>query len=260
MNQLVFKGENNQALTTSLLVSERFGKNHFHVLRDIENLSCSKEFRASNFGLSSYKNQQNKELPMYIMTKDGFTFLVMGYTGETAGKFKEDFISAFNQMEQQIRTGGFQVPSSFREALLLAANLQGQVEESQKLIEEMKPKTVFADAVTGSNTNILIRDLAKYITQNGFVIGEENLYNWLVGKKYLIRNRRWSKTKQRWMNDYMPTQSAAEMKVFYVTEQAISVGDSTFIKHTVKITGKGQIFFLNKFMQQVGGLIHANQL
>ena len=86
--ELVFKGENNEALTTSLLVAERFGKEHKNVLRDIENLSCSEEFRRLNFEHTPYVHPQNGQTyKMYVMTKDGFTFLVMGYTGETAGKF-----------------------------------------------------------------------------------------------------------------------------------------------------------------------------
>lgn len=102
--ELVFKGENNEALTTSLLVAERFGKEHKNVLRDIENLSCSEEFRRLNFEHTPYVHPQNGQTyKMYVMTKDGFTFLVMGYTGETAGKFKEEFINSFNKMEKYIR-------------------------------------------------------------------------------------------------------------------------------------------------------------
>lgn len=73
---------------TSLDVAETFGKEHFHVLRDIDKIGCSEDFRQSNFGLSTYTSTQNKDLPMYIMTRDGFTLLVMGYTGELAMKFK----------------------------------------------------------------------------------------------------------------------------------------------------------------------------
>jgi len=71
-----------------------FGKNHAHVLRDIENLSCSQEFRESNFGLSSYVSSQGKQLPMYEITKDGFSFLVMGYTGEKAGQCDSIYLNA----------------------------------------------------------------------------------------------------------------------------------------------------------------------
>lgn len=102
MNELVFL-QKEEAVTTSLIVAEKFHKNHAHVLRDIENLDCSKEFRESNFGLSSYNSEQNKKLPMYLITKDGFMFLVMGYRGKRAADIKEKYIAAFNSMENLLR-------------------------------------------------------------------------------------------------------------------------------------------------------------
>lgn len=96
-------GREERATVTSLDVAETFGKEHFHVLRDIEKMECSKEFRESNFGLSTYKSSQNKSLPMYYITRDGFTLLVMGYTGELAMKFKEAYIKQFNAMEAALR-------------------------------------------------------------------------------------------------------------------------------------------------------------
>lgn len=89
-------------VVTSLDIAETFGKEHFHVLRDIEKLECSEEFRQSNFGLSSYKSAQNKSLPMYYITRDGFTLLVMGYTGDKAMRFKEAYIRQFNAMEKAL--------------------------------------------------------------------------------------------------------------------------------------------------------------
>lgn len=115
MNELVFMGENSQALTNSLLVAEKFGKEHNKVMRDIDNLSCSNEFRTANFGVSSYISQQNKDLPMYVMTKDGFSFLVMGYTGKRAGAFKEEYIKAFNEMDTALKE--YQKPLSQLEIL-----------------------------------------------------------------------------------------------------------------------------------------------
>ena len=91
-----------KTVVTSLDIAETFGKEHFHVLRDIEKLECSKKFRESNFGLSSYKSVQNKNLPMYYITRDGFTILVMGYNGEKAMKFKEAYIKQFNAMEKAL--------------------------------------------------------------------------------------------------------------------------------------------------------------
>ena len=97
---------NGQVVTTSLIVAEFFGKEHYRVLRAIDQLECSKEFRAANFGVSSYTKKNGnvtKEYPMYYLTRDGFTFLAMGFTGKVAAKFKEDYIEAFNRMERTIR-------------------------------------------------------------------------------------------------------------------------------------------------------------
>lgn len=95
--------KNDEAVTTSLIVSEKFRKRHDLVLRDIRNLDCSEEFRLRNFEESSYKNEQNKRQPMFYLTKDGFMFLVMGYRGKKAANIKELYIKAFNSMEALLR-------------------------------------------------------------------------------------------------------------------------------------------------------------
>lgn len=116
---------NKQEITvvSSLDIAETFDKNHAHVLRDIKELECSDEFRESNFGLSSYVNSQNKKQPMYYVTRDGFTLLAMGYTGEKAMKFKEAYIKQFNAMERMLqgklieREKGIAVRQSLTKAL-----------------------------------------------------------------------------------------------------------------------------------------------
>lgn len=100
----VFADNQETARVDSLCVAKYFGKNHFHVLRDIESLDCSNEFRQTNFGLTSYKDEQGKKRPCYTMTRDGFTFLVMGYRGKKAAKFKELYIQRFNEMEKTIKS------------------------------------------------------------------------------------------------------------------------------------------------------------
>lgn len=89
-------------VVTSLDVAETFGKEHKRVLQDIRELECSEEFGEHNFVLISYKDVMNREKPMYYMTRDGFTLLVMGYTGEKAMKFKEGYIKQFNAMEKAL--------------------------------------------------------------------------------------------------------------------------------------------------------------
>lgn len=101
---------NGKATTNSLMVARAFGKDHSKVLRDIRKLECSKEFTEANFGLRFYFNKLRNgvvvKCPVYIMTRDGFTFLAMGFTGKVAAKFKEDYINAFNEMERRLREAG----------------------------------------------------------------------------------------------------------------------------------------------------------
>ena len=91
------------AVVTSLDVAETFGKRHDNVLRDIRELGCSSAFGLLNFEESAYTNAQGKKQPMVYMTRDGFTLLVMGYTGELAMRFKEAYIKQFNAMEAVLR-------------------------------------------------------------------------------------------------------------------------------------------------------------
>lgn len=91
------------AVVTSLDVAETFEKRHSDVLRDIEHLQCSDEFTQRNFALSSYKDASGKANKEYTMTRDGFSILVMGYTGEKAMKFKEAYIFQFNVMDRMLK-------------------------------------------------------------------------------------------------------------------------------------------------------------
>lgn len=88
---------------SSRQVAETFGKRHANVLRDVQELDCSDNFRELNFEFSSYASEQKKKLPLVYMTKDGFTFLVMGYRGKRAAAFKESYIQRFNDMERFIK-------------------------------------------------------------------------------------------------------------------------------------------------------------
>lgn len=89
---------------TSLKVAEYFGKRHNDVLRAIERLDCSDEFNQRNFALVKYKDAKGESRPMYTMTRDGFTFLAMGFHGIKAAYFKEQYITRFNEMEKFIFT------------------------------------------------------------------------------------------------------------------------------------------------------------
>ena len=119
-NYGIFVDSKDTARVDSMFVAKFFEKKHSHVLRDIENLDCSDDFRQSNFGLTSYKDSQGKKQPRYAMTRDGFTFLAMGYRGEKAAKFKELYIKHFNEMEKFIKT----LVSARKEFPLLTENIK----------------------------------------------------------------------------------------------------------------------------------------
>ena len=94
---------NGKAFCSSRQVAETFVKRHDNVLQDIRSLDCSANFRLLNFQESSYLNEQRKRQPEYLMSKDGFTFLAMGYRGKKAASFKEAYIKRFNDMEAFIK-------------------------------------------------------------------------------------------------------------------------------------------------------------
>ena len=105
MTDLVFRGQNDQVITTSLLVAETFEKEHRNVLKAIRKLmSATNVAVAQMFDETTYVNEQGKEQPMFFMNRDGFTLLAMGFSGEKALKFKVDYINAFNKMEAELKS------------------------------------------------------------------------------------------------------------------------------------------------------------
>lgn len=101
--ELIKLNNQEKICVTSLEVAETFEKEHKHVMRDIRELGCSENFRQSNFGQSAYMNAQNKKQPLYYMTRNGFILLAMGYNGEKAMKFKEEYIERFDAMEKLLQ-------------------------------------------------------------------------------------------------------------------------------------------------------------
>ena len=155
MNELVFLGQDGRLVTTSLKVAEVFGKVHAKVMRDIEKLDCSNEFTIANFGKRTFKTEQGNEYPMYEITKDGFVFLVMGYTGKKAAEFKEAYIKKFNEMEAKLKSQKPALPDldlkvRFIEwsANFLGVNDAGKLLMARKLAEEYGTQQYLPDYVT----------------------------------------------------------------------------------------------------------------
>lgn len=239
MKELVFRSEKGNPVTTSLLVAEKFDKEHKNILRDIQNLVAQNSAAKFLFIESQYENR-GKTYPMYIMSRDGFSLLVMGFTGSRALQFKIDFIEAFNKMEQIIKTS-FQLPQTYADALRQLAEQVEENDRQQKLLIEQKPKVIFADAVATSTQSCLIGELAKILRQNGIEIGQNRLFDWLRANGYLCRYG--EKYNQ-------PTQKAMEMELFEVKKTSITKPNGTIlITATTKVTGKGQVYFVNKLLK-----------
>ncbi len=152
--------------------------------------------------------------------------------GKTARKYFIDLEKQWNTPE-----------AVMSRALRMADN---KINKLESQIETYKPKVIFADAVSASHTSILVGDLAKLLKQNGVEIGANRLFAWLRENGFLIKRKG---------TDYnMPTQKSMELELFEVKETSINHSDGHIsISKTPKVTGKGQIYFINKFKDSLVG-------
>lgn len=198
MANLVIQSQSGKDVTTSLIVAEVFGKEHSKVVRDIENLSCSESFNTANFGVIAYIDSRGREQKAYEMTKDGFSFLVMGYTGAKAGQFKEAFINEFNKREIMLNSDDYILARSqeiLQKRLQSAEQriqvLEGANELKEEQIKLLAPKAEYTDAVLQSTTTYTFTQIAKDCEMTGAT----TLANFLISKRVIYRQS----------GQYMPT-------------------------------------------------------
>lgn len=163
----------------------------------------------------------------------------------------------FDEVLPSIRKhGAYMTPETIEKVLLnpdtiitIAQNLKKEQERrrvAELQLEQQRPKVLFAESVSASETSILIRDLAKLITQNGVPVGEKRLFAWLREKGYLIKKPG---------SDYnSPTQRSMEMGLFEIKETTINRSHGIQITKTPKVTGRGQIYFINKFLSYANAI------
>lgn len=190
-------------------------------------------------GLTDSLGRQQKTI---FVNESGLYALIFGSKLESAQKFKRWVTSEV--LPALRKTGQYQVKELSGAELMAKALIEAQsvLAAKDKQIQEMKPKVVFADAVATSHTSILVGELAKILKQNGIDMGQKRLFAWLREKGYLIK---------RQGTDYnMPTQKAMELGLFEIKEGSYVNGSGVNITtKTPKITGKGQQYFINKFLQ-----------
>ena len=240
MENLVYV-DNNQLVVSSRSIAEHFEKAHKHILESIEKLKAENSALTSMFYETTYKAGTGKSYKEYLLNRDGFSLLVMGFTGKKALDWKLKYIEAFNKMENQLKPA---LPD-FTNPVEAARAWANEYEAKQKVlaqIEEQKPKVLFANAVDAGQNSILIGDLAKLLKQNGIETGQKRLFAWLRDNNYLMKSG---------SSKNLPTQKAMEMGLFEVKEGTyINKNDVSITTRTTKVTGKGQIFFINKFLSK----------
>ncbi|WP_295137242.1 phage antirepressor KilAC domain-containing protein [uncultured Catenibacterium sp.] len=179
---------------------------------------------------------------MTIINESGLYALVFGSRLPTAINFKRWVTSEV--LPALRKTGQYQVKELSGSELMAKALIEAQsvLAAKDKQIEEMKPKALFADAVATSHTSILVGELAKILKQNGIDMGQKRLFAWLRENGFLIKRKG---------TDYnMPTQKAMDLGLFEIKEGSYVNGSGVNITtKTPKVTGKGQQYFINKFLQ-----------
>lgn len=192
-------------------------------------------------GVAIHDSIGREQKPVFI-NESGLYSLVLSSKLPNAKKFKRWVTSEV--LPALRKTGQYQMKELTGQELMAKALIEAQsvLAAKDKVIEEMKPKVVFADAVATSHTSILVGELAKILKQNGIDMGQKRLFAWLREKGYLIK---------RQGTDYnMPTQKAMELGLFEIKEGSYVNGSGVNITtKTPKVTGKGQQYFINKFLQ-----------
>ena len=171
--------------------------------------------------------------PEYRLNKTECLYVATKFNDEARAKL----ILRWEELELEKQN---QIPQSFSEALKLAYEQSLKIEEQQKQLEAQAPKVLFTEAVMGSSSSCLIGELAKIITQNGYQIGEKRLFKWLRENHYLgIKGERYN----------IPNQQYIEQGLFELKKGTRS-GNNGVMHTTIttKVTGKGQVYFVNKFL------------
>lgn len=235
---------------TSLEIAELTGREHKSIMRSIREMEEGwVKIRGCKFALTSREVQQpnggTREVPCYELNKIECLYIATKFNDEARAKL----VIRWEELETKERTGGFVVPQTFSQALMLAARQQERIEEQKLLIAEKDkkiaqdaPKVVFSDAVVGSQSSCLIGELAKILTQNGYKIGQNRLFDKLREEGYLGRSGEYYN---------IPNQKYVEQGLFELKKTTHSENGVMKSSVTPKVTGKGQQYFINKYLKGI---------
>lgn len=246
MNELqIFNNEEFGEIRTVTIDNEPWfvGKDVAEALGYAEPRSAvSKKVEECDRGVAEMETPSGKQ-KMTTINESGLYALIFGSKLESAKRFKHWVTS---EVLPSIRkTGGYDMKQPQGKELLALAVLEAQrtIKEQTAQIEEMKPHAILGQAITTANTSILVRDLAKILRQNGVDIGAQRLFGWMRENGYLI--------KRKGSDWNLPTQKSMDMGLFEIKESVHIDGNGcNKISRTPKVTGKGQQYFINKFLSK----------
>lgn len=246
MNELqIFNNEEFGDIRTVTIDNEPWfvGKDVAEALGYAEPRSAvSKKVEECDRGVAEMETPSGKQ-KMTTINESGLYALIFSSKLESAKRFKHWVTS---EVLPSIRkTGGYDMKQLQGKELLALAVLEAQktIEEQTAQIEEMKPHAILGQAITTANTSILVGDLAKILRQNGVDIGAQRLFGWMRENGYLI--------KRKGSDWNLPTQKSMDMGLFEIKESVHIDGNGcNKISRTPKVTGKGQQYFINKFLSK----------
>lgn len=248
MNEITVKEKNGQLVVSSREVAEHFGKRHTHVLDSIkafENEFNTAEFSAL-FKISSYKASNGKTNIEYLMNRDGFSLLTMGFNGKEALHWKLKYIKAFNTMEEKLKQGN-QLTEEERLKLQLFSKDASEVAFAHnklvelataplyQKIEEQQPKVALAETMLTSKNSISVGDFAK-TTYSRFGLGSVNMFKALRETGFLLENN-------------TPYQRYINAGYFRVIEVPVTIGYQKYLMPKTLITPKGQEYLFKKLSE-----------
>lgn len=242
INEIVINNTNGELTVPSIQVAKNFGKQHKNVIQAIENLVAENSAAKSFYKISTHEDR-GKSYKCYDMTRDGFSLLVMGFTGSKALEWKLKYIEAFNIMETKLSAVNAKASLLLDiynggEAGVIASKKLVEI-ETQPLVEKIKrdkPFVDFAEHIQKTDGSIDMAEMAKCASKHGMNIGRNGLFKFLRANKILMSNN-------------VPYQKYIDNGWFEVIEVPVSVGGIKNIKLKTLVKPKGQMAILKKLKQ-----------
>lgn len=251
MSDITLFNQDGRILASSLEVAEKFGKSHNHVIRDIEDIISKSDcpnLDSEMFVESTYQNSRGKTYKCYLMNRDGFSLLAMGFTGKEALQWKLKYIDAFNKMEETLKSGDYlseeeklKLQLFSKDPLEVASAHNRLVElEVDKATAPLIPKAEFHDAVSVAENCINFGKFAASFQNNKVSFGRNKILDWCRKREYLCSSHN-LKNK--------PSQQMLDSGYMKYKERTNERNGKTYITYTPLLTGKGQIWLTKKLLE-----------